>query len=406
MIPRSVLLVAILFLTACGGGRGDGTVPQDTGASPDSSMDITGDAASDAPEDVDIVTPVDLEATDPGMADTVEDTANTDTAGDTAEMDVPGDTADGDAATDALPPEDTGPPPPVDFDGDGLPNPLDNCPSDPNPGQEDFDGDGDGDACDDDDDADGVKDFADEEPFDPDWPGLYTKGLIYAHTSSTLYSFDPETIQVATIAAFSWPADGCSHQMTDVAIDYDGRLYGTSFGCLYRCSAITAECIKLAALPTSFNAFTIVPVGTVFPDKEALIVIANSGGWNKVEVDPGLLQATVTQIGSYGGGYTSSGDAFSVEGLGTYASVDAPGSSADHLVKVDAATGQVIDDLGPISTYSSVYGLAGAGAHVYAFDASGAVIQMDIDSGATEVVLPASQGPAWWGAGVTTRGED
>ena len=387
MTARTAPLLAVLLLAACGGegpaASGADTLPTDT------PTETTVDTAVDTAKDV---------AVDTLPADIPEDTPE-----DTPE-DIPADTPE-DTVPEDGPPEDIEPPPPVDFDGDGVPNPDDNCPSDQNPGQEDFDGDGEGDACDNDDDNDGILDIGDEEPFDPEWPGLCLKGLIYAHTSSTLYTFDPETATAVTVGGFSWPSDGCSHQMTDIAIDYDGRLYGTTFGCIYRCSAITAECLKLATLPTSFNAFTIVPVGTVFPNKEALIVIANNGGWNKVEVDPGLLQATVTQIGSYGGGYTSSGDAFSIEGVGTFASVNAPGQGVDHLVEVDPVTGQVIDDKGPIGTYTSVFGLAGTGTHVYAFDAGGAVIQMGIGSGATEVVLPASQGPSWWGAGVTTRGD-
>lgn len=62
-----------------------------------------------------------------------------------------------------------------DDDGDGVPNGLDRCPSDPNPAQEDLDEDGTGDACDADDDDDGVSDEEEasqgSDPRDPEDPG-------------------------------------------------------------------------------------------------------------------------------------------------------------------------------------------------------------------------------------------
>ena len=59
----------------------------------------------------------------------------------------------------------------ADLDNDGVPNAADNCIDIANADQADFDGDSQGDACDPDDDNDGVADWADPEPRNPDERG-------------------------------------------------------------------------------------------------------------------------------------------------------------------------------------------------------------------------------------------
>jgi hypothetical protein len=75
-----------------------------------------------------------------------------------------------------------------DTDGDTVPDAEDNCPNDPNPGQENYDGDPQGDVCDDDDDNDGLTDLEEEnynsvpgyqEGEDPDPKNANTDGDAY-----------------------------------------------------------------------------------------------------------------------------------------------------------------------------------------------------------------------------------
>jgi len=289
---------------------------------------------------------------------------------------------------------------PTDKDGDGVPDSQDNCVDLPNPTQADTDHDLSGDACDPDDDGDWVVDEEDEDPLDPAWPGLGQPATIYCHTSGELYAWNPLAMaEPAFVGFFQFPGDGYDHSMTDVALDVDGRLYGVTFDALYRCSAVSAQCRLLAALDGQFNGFTLVPKGVLDPSKEVLVAVGGSGTWNRVDlVGAG---ANVSQVGSYGGVYSSSGDAFSVTNMGTFASVNKDDEGYDWLVRVDPASGTVLDEIGEIAGYTSVFGLAGLYDTVYAFDASGAIVSLDVTTGATSLVVIGSK--AWWGAGVSTR---
>jgi hypothetical protein len=247
-------------------------------------------------------------------------------------------------------------------------------------------------------DGDKVPDVADPFPNDATKPKVAQPNLVYPHTSSTLFTMDVQSYTISQIGAFK--GSGYFGSMTDLAVDQWGVIYGVTFGDLYTCDSDTATCYHLATLPQSFNGLTMLPPGTHHPYLDTLVGISISGSWYKITLS-GSGSATLTQFGAYGGGYTSSGDAFSIQGVGTYAAVDKPGQAFDVIVSVDPMTGAVKSEIGVLTGYSAVYGLAGWQGAVYGFDASGKVLKIDTTSGATSVIATTTN--AWWGAGVSTR---
>lgn len=339
-----------------------------------------------------------------GGPDVIEDTSVDAVEDATAESDVEtGEDAevDGDAIPDIEETEDVEedlpPPPPVDTDQDGIPDETDNCVDDANPGQEDLDGDWIGDVCDEDSDGDDVPDLNDLWPADPNMPGVVIEEHVYGHTSSTLYTMNVYSYVVTSVGAFQWPSGFQS--MTDIAIDEFGVLYGTSFSNLFTCHPQTAVCTDLGALPSSFNGLTVVPSGTLLPEEQALIGISTSGAWYHLELVGGAV--TSTSIGSYGGGYTSSGDAFSIENVGTFAAVNKSGFGNDYIIQVDPASGAMVSEVAELANFTNVYGLAGWFGTVFAFDSSGTILEVNTTTGAVTVIQ--TGGPSWWGAGVKAR---
>ncbi|MBK9002021.1 MAG: hypothetical protein IPM35_40365 [Myxococcales bacterium] len=247
-------------------------------------------------------------------------------------------------------------------------------------------------------DKDGVPDVADPFPNDATKPKIAMANVVYPHTSSKLFTMDVTSYAITEIGNFK--GSGYSGSMTDLAVDQWGVLYGVTFNDLYTCDADTATCYPLATLPQSFNGLTMLPPGTHHPYLDTLVAIANSGAWYKVTLS-GSGTAQLTSLGSYGTGYSSSGDAFSIEGVGTYGSVDKTGVASDVIVSVDPLTGKVTGEVGTVTGYSSLYGLAGWQGKVFGFDASGAVLEIDIKTGATTLLK--TTGNSWWGAGVATR---
>ena len=286
-----------------------------------------------------------------------------------------------------------------DEDDDGIPDVMDNCPDASNTDQIDSDGDGVGNACEPDSDEDGIPDDQDPLPDDGSKPVLALPNHVYAHTSGTLFKMDVKNYALSTIGPFGWPADGGGHQMTDIAIDSYGILYGVTFDRLYVCDADTAACTYLGTLPNSFNGLTMVPPGVLDPGIDVLVGISTSGSWYRLDLDGDTVVATI--LGSYGGGFSSSGDAYVIEGIGAFAAVNKSGESSDYIVAVDAVDGDVVDEIGPISGYSSVFGLAGWSTRAFAFDSSGDILSIDIETAEVQVIVTSPN--SWWGAGISTK---
>lgn len=284
-----------------------------------------------------------------------------------------------------------------DRDGDGISDDLDNCPDQFNPSQADIDQDFIGDACATDSDLDTIPDDWDPAPNDANWPGRTRPDTVYAHTSSTLHALDVKTMSLNRIASFSFDVDG-ANLITDIAIDRAGVLWAISYNTLWLCHPQTGECRKQANLPTTnCNGLTFLPGAFFNEARDVLVGIEISGAWRRLNLNGGILE------GEYLGAYpneTSSGDVFSIEGVGTFAAVKRDGVSSDILVSVNPTRPDQMTDVVVLEGYQSVYGLAGWRGQLFAFDESGAVLIIDLETRAVSVLE--NEGISWWGAGVSS----
>ena len=228
---------------------------------------------------------------------------------------------------------------------------------------------------------------------------------VYAHSSTTLYKLDPTTLAITVLGDFKDAAGGAPiSQVTDIALDKDGVMFGVTFSDLYKIDykGGPPRCTHLATLSTSFNGLTFVPAGMIDPAAETLIGNANDGGWWRIDVKAGASSATLTQLGSYGGGFLSSGDSVGIIGDTVYATVNQSTLGIDHVIVVDPKTGAMKKDLGSTGV-SGLYGVGYWGGTMYGFASSGSLYSIDLTTAkATEIPLADKPAGGWWGAGVTT----
>jgi hypothetical protein len=261
-----------------------------------------------------------------------------------------------------------------------------------------------------------------EDPPLPD--GGKPPGRVYAHTADTLYLLDPlaKKLQaIGKLSCFNADAGTQFDRLLDIAIDRDGLMYGTSDLGFLSINPVDATCryIRDDALITYPNSLGFVPIGTVDQTKETLVGFQDEPGkvnHGTVYVKIDLATGAVAKVGdlnppSAAVNYRSSGDLISLIRNGNKAyltvkkmDVDAD-SLTDELAEFDPATGTIKTIIGDTHT-QNIWGLGQWAGTAYGFSATGAIVEIDMTTGAAKpfIGLSGDAGDVleWFGAGVTT----
>lgn len=225
-----------------------------------------------------------------------------------------------------------------------------------------------------------------------DGPGK--EAVVYGHGPDVLYRLDPNTKAVSVVGTFT----NCNGAVIDIALDKDSNMYGTTFGGVFRIDRATAVCtlIKTGTYP---NSLSFVPRGTVDPNVEALVAYQGS---TYVRID--TTTGNIANIGSIGGGLTSSGDIVSVIGGSTYLTVKG-NSCADCIVEINPATGALVKNWGAVG-HTDIFGLAFWAGTAFGFDNAGELFSITFSgSSVTTSPIAIPNRPAnlqFYGAGSTT----
>lgn len=218
---------------------------------------------------------------------------------------------------------------------------------------------------------------------------------VYAHSSSALYRVDPITLAVNLVGDFQYAA-ALPDQMTDLAIDKTGLMIGVSFTSVYQVDPTTAVTTKLSdGLTGTFNGLSFVPAEQVGRTGADVLVGTRNADGAVFEINP--MTGVATMIGNMGS-YSSSGDLVAVKDFGTVLTAD-NGTSNDRLVRL-APQSFAATLIGADIGYAEIWGIAFWGDKIFGFTNAGQFITIDPMTGTGTVVQ--MNGPAWWGAAVTT----
>ncbi len=223
-----------------------------------------------------------------------------------------------------------------------------------------------------------------------------TDVYVYAHSASTLYRVDPDTLAITMVGDFGWPSQVGTDQMTDIAIDKTGKMIGVSFSSVYQVDSTTAKATLLSSsLGGNFNGLSFVPAAQLGATGDDILVGTDNADGKVYRIDP--MTGSATQVGDMGTGFMSSGDLVAVAGFGVAQTVT--GSSNDRLAKLAPQT-FAATPIGTDTGFGQIWGVAFWKNKVYGFTNNGQFILIDPTTGAATLV--SQNGVQWWGAAVTT----
>jgi hypothetical protein len=242
-------------------------------------------------------------------------------------------------------------------------------------------------------------------------------GRVYAHTTDTLFVFEPFSRKLTEIGKFNCLQDG--EAVIDIALDRTNEMYATTFTRFLHVDATSGACTERGVATTLDypNSLSFVPIGTVDPTQEALVGFASADGvdsdlYVRIDINTGAMTTIgrlnpVTSLMLY----SSSGDLISLlrDSNKTYLTVRDrtidSGVALDKLAEIDPKTGEIMRIIGD-TKQGQIYGLGYWAGKAYGFSADGRITEIDVTNGSSTVLLTHTvDGGAvpWYGAGVTTN---
>ena len=212
-----------------------------------------------------------------------------------------------------------------------------------------------------------------EEPIDEGIPAALEK--MYLHTSTLLYSWD-EDGTISTIGQFYIDGDFAPN-VTDIAIDLEGHMYGVSNTSLYKIDPTDARMEYVCDTGNYLVGLTFLADGRLLAAGESIL-------W----MDPNTCaRAVFVEKGQY----ETSGDIVGLPDGNLYWTV----IGGDALVRVDPITAQTeyIGEIGSIN----LWGVGYFNGVLYGFSSAGKIVHIDPDT-AYVMEEETTSGQYWWGA--------